>query len=71
MAQIADVARREQADLVVVGSRELCGVKELFLGSVFNGVLHHAPCPVLIVRGENLPDLTSGFRHILLATEGS
>lgn len=41
------------ADLIVVGSRGLTGVKEMFLGSVSNYVTHHAPCSVLIVRENN------------------
>lgn len=38
------------ADLIVLGSRGLGGFKRLMLGSVSDGVLHHAHCPVLIVR---------------------
>lgn len=71
VGSIVSVARREKADLVVVGSRGLCGLKELFLGSVSSGVLHHAPCAVLIVRGENAPHNPDGFRRILLASDGS
>ena len=47
---IVRVAEREKADLIVVGNRGVGGPKEVFLGSVSNGILHHAPCPVLIVR---------------------
>ncbi|MCC0177182.1 universal stress protein [Waterburya agarophytonicola K14] len=47
------------ADLILIGSRGLTGVKEMFLGSVSNYVTHHAPCSVLIVRESNnlSPDL--------------
>ena len=38
--------------MIVVGSRGLKGLKEMFLGSVSNYVTHHAPCSVLIVRSE-------------------
>jgi nucleotide-binding universal stress UspA family protein len=65
------VAGRENVDLIVVGSRRLRGVKELLLGSVSNGILHHAHCPVLLARGKNLPDPNQGFRHILLSSDGS
>lgn len=41
------------ADLIVVGSRGLTGVKEMFLGSVSNYVTHHAPCSVLLLRQNN------------------
>ena len=39
----------EAADLVVVGSRGLSGVRSLFLGSVAQRVAAHASCPVVVV----------------------
>lgn len=47
---ICDLAQAWSADLLLVGSRGLSGLKEMFLGSVSNYVTHHAPCSVLIVH---------------------
>jgi nucleotide-binding universal stress UspA family protein len=47
---LCDMAENWQADLIVVGSRGLTGIKEMFLGSVSNYVTHHASCSVLIVH---------------------
>ncbi|MCX7593842.1 MAG: universal stress protein [Fischerella sp.] len=48
---ICEVARKWNADLIVVGRRGRRGLSEFFLGSVSNYVLHHAPCSVLTVQG--------------------
>ena len=45
------VRAAEGADLLVVGSRGRGGFLGLMLGSVSNYVTHHAPCPVVVVRG--------------------
>jgi nucleotide-binding universal stress UspA family protein len=43
------VRSAREGDLLVVGSRGLGGFKGLLLGSVSQQVVHHAPCPVVIV----------------------
>ena len=48
--KICELANTWSADLILVGSRGLRGLPEMFLGSVSNYVTHHAPCSVLIVR---------------------
>ncbi|MDJ0510630.1 MAG: universal stress protein [Crocosphaera sp.] len=47
---IRDMGKTWKADLIIVGRRGLSGVSEMFLGSVSNYVVHHAPCSVLIVQ---------------------
>mgnify|MGYP001087869634 CR=1 FL=1 len=47
---IADVAKHENCDLIVIGSRGLSDLEGLFLGSVTHRVLRVAPCPVMVIR---------------------
>jgi nucleotide-binding universal stress UspA family protein len=48
-AVLIEVAIREGAEMIVVGSRGLSGVTEFLLGSVSHQVAHHSPIPVVIV----------------------
>ncbi|NJK53281.1 MAG: universal stress protein [Leptolyngbyaceae cyanobacterium SU_3_3] len=48
---ICHLATTWEADLIIVGRRGHAGLAELFLGSVSNHVMHHAPCSVLVVQG--------------------
>jgi len=48
---IVRVARREGADLIVIGTHGRSGLGRLFMGSVAARVLGTATCPVLTVRG--------------------
>lgn len=53
--EIAQLAADVEADLVVVGTHGRRGVPRLLLGSVAEGVVRLAPCPVLVVRKKALP----------------
>ena len=64
---ILELAEEVGAGLVVVGSRGLSGLKRALMGSVSASVVHHAHCPVLVVRDRPLV----GGTRILLATDGS
>lgn len=48
--EIVQMARDENADLVVVGTHGRGAVKHILLGSVAEKVVRKAPCPVLTVR---------------------
>ena len=50
---LLDAAR--DADLLVVGPRGRGELREVVLGSVTQTCLHHAPCPIAIVRGNDGP----------------
>jgi nucleotide-binding universal stress UspA family protein len=45
------VKASNDADLLVVGSRGEGGFARLLMGSVSSQVVHHASCPVVVVRG--------------------
>jgi nucleotide-binding universal stress UspA family protein len=47
--KLIEAAQRHGAAPIVVGARGLSGVKSALLGSVSQGVLHHAHVPVLVV----------------------
>ena len=47
---ILDYAERWAADLIIVGSRGLTGIKGFLMGSVSEAVAHYARCSVQIVR---------------------
>ncbi|MGH9739090.1 MAG: universal stress protein [Candidatus Acidiferrales bacterium] len=49
-SKIVDVATEWLADLLVIGSHGRGRIEGALLGSVSQEVLHHAPCPVLVVR---------------------
>lgn len=51
---IADIARNEGVDLIVLGSRGLSEFKGMLLGSVSSKVLHHASCPVLVIKEQEV-----------------
>jgi nucleotide-binding universal stress UspA family protein len=48
--ELCRLAAAGSYDLVVVGSHGSGVIKRVLLGSVSHHVLHHAPCPVMIVR---------------------
>lgn len=49
--EIVRLAEELDAGLIVMGSRGRGGLKRALMGSVSDSVVHHAHCPVLVVRG--------------------
>jgi nucleotide-binding universal stress UspA family protein len=48
--EIVKAAKDWPADVIVIGSHGRGGVQRVLLGSVAEGVMRHAPCPVMVVR---------------------
>ena len=49
---VLDQATKLKPDLIVIGTHGRRGAKRFFLGSVAEGVVRRAPCPVLTLRPE-------------------
>ncbi len=47
---ILSYAEDNKVDIIVIGTRGRTALKRFLLGSVANGVVSHAHCPVLVVR---------------------
>jgi nucleotide-binding universal stress UspA family protein len=47
---IIDYAKKNNIDVIVIGTKGMTAVEEYFFGSVANAVIHHAHCPVLAIR---------------------
>ena len=47
---IVSFAKNKNQDIIIIGARGLGGIKEKFLGSVSNYVLHKSKIPVLVVK---------------------
>lgn len=50
VATLVDLAKRERADVVVLGSHGRKGLSRLIVGSVAEGVMREASCPTLVVH---------------------
>ena len=48
--QIIQAAREFNIDLIIVGSKGHSALASILIGSVAQNIVHHAPCPVLLVR---------------------
>jgi len=48
--EIVRIAKDEGFESIVVGTRGLGGLRRMLLGSVAEDIIHHAHCPVVVVR---------------------
>jgi nucleotide-binding universal stress UspA family protein len=63
---LARSAKREQADLLVIGSRGVTEFQPMLLGSVSRRLLMKAPCPVLLVKKP-----ANRLKRLVLGADGS
>ena len=49
-SEVNEVAKAQQADLIVMGSQGASGMKEIFIGSNTEKVVRHSEIPVLIIK---------------------
>jgi nucleotide-binding universal stress UspA family protein len=47
--EILEFARKEQVDLIVMGTHGRTGMEHVFFGSVAEKVIRHSPIPVLVI----------------------
>ena len=48
--EIARIAKEGKFGLIIMGARGISRIREILLGSVSDGVIRNAPCPVLVVK---------------------
>ncbi len=48
--EITRTAKEGRFDIIVMGARGISKIREMLLGSVSDGVIRHASCPVLVVK---------------------
>ena len=55
-AIVDEATRAQPADLIVIGTHGLSGLKHMLLGSIAERVVQKAPCPVLTVKTVRSPE---------------
>ncbi|MBK9307143.1 MAG: universal stress protein [Nitrospira sp.] len=65
---ILDAARRQPADLIVMGTHGRSGLSHALFGSIAESVLRKSSCPVLMVRS---PKFRPGHRRVVSDGSGS
>ncbi len=71
---IFSVAQREQADLIVMCSKDEAKMKRWMFGSAAQEAVQHSPVPVLVVHGHGMKSFIPGPAqplHVLVTLDGS
>jgi len=67
VSTICHMAKQEDVDFIVMGTKGATGLREIFLGSVTAEVMENAPCPVLGVPEE--AELDDAIDNIAVTTD--
>ncbi len=70
-SQITEIAKQWSATLIIMGSRGKKGLELMLMGSVSQGVLTQAPCPVIIAKTSDVKNIKNGFKNILITVDNS
>lgn len=70
-AEICELARKSDIDLIVISTRGNTGWKHLTLGSTAERVVRYSPCPVLVVRGGEPTNRVTRIGRILVPVDFS
>ena len=70
-AEICELARKSNIDLIVIATRGNTGLKHLTLGSTAERVARYSPCPVLVVRDGEATNKVMTIRRILVPVDFS
>ena len=67
-SEISEVAKEQEADLIVMGSHGSSGVKEIFIGSNTEKVVRHSDIPVLVLKND---PILMDFENVVFACDFS
>jgi len=67
-SEINEIAKEENADLIIMGSHGVSGLKEFFIGSNTEKVIRFSEIPVLVIKND-LEDFN--FKDVVFATDFS
>ncbi len=70
-SRITEIAKQWSANLIIMGSRGRKGLELMLMGSVSQGVLTQAPCPVIIAKTSDVKNPKNGFKNILITVDNS